>query len=116
MTDLYTETPPPSSHDTLDNRPGTLTTRHSGGGRPGATAGGDRSRQGGRTDPPLLAAGNDRNDIIYRPIVDASPYVMVVAWRAGTRSRAVAAFVRTAIDASAADPVHGPTEIGTSAA
>lgn len=62
-----------------------------------------RARQGGRADPRSLATANDRDDITYRPVADASPYAVLVAWRAGTRSRAVAAFVRTALDVAAAE-------------
>lgn len=53
--------------------------------------------------PRSLATTNHRDDITYRPVTDASPYTVMVAWRAGTRSRAVAAFVRTTLEVAAAE-------------
>ncbi|MGI5153065.1 LysR family transcriptional regulator [Plantactinospora sp. CA-294935] len=53
--------------------------------------------------PRSLATANDRDDITYRPVADASPYTVMVAWRAATRSRMVAAFVRTALEVAAAE-------------
>jgi DNA-binding transcriptional LysR family regulator len=69
--------------------------------------------------PRSLADSNDRDDIAYRPVADASPYVVTVAWRAGMRSRAVAAFVHTATEVCAADAdrtAARPARIGSSAA
>ncbi|MGN9914235.1 LysR family transcriptional regulator [Phytohabitans sp. LJ34] len=59
--------------------------------------------------PRSLATANDRVDIVYRPVADASPYTVMVAWRAGTRSRTVAAFVRTALEVAAAEAPEGVT-------
>jgi DNA-binding transcriptional LysR family regulator len=59
--------------------------------------------------PQSLTIANDRDDITYRPVTDASPYTVMVAWRAGTRSRAVAAFVHTAIEVGAAETARTAT-------
>lgn len=68
--------------------------------------------------PASLAARNRRDDIVYRPVADASPYVILAAWRAQTRSRAVAAFVRAAVEVAAQrDPDrHQTVAQGSSAA
>jgi hypothetical protein len=39
-----------------------------------------------------------RDDVVYRPMHDASPYTIAIAWPAGARSRWIAQFVRTAIE------------------
>lgn len=69
--------------------------------------------------PGSLATANDRDDITYRAVSDASPYTVTVAWRAGTRSRPVAAFVRTALEVAAAETARTATpaaRLGTTAA
>ncbi|OLF14642.1 LysR family transcriptional regulator [Actinophytocola xanthii] len=53
--------------------------------------------------PESLARANQRPDIVYRPVRDASPYVVGVAWLAGSRDRRVADFVRAA--STLADPL-----------
>ncbi|MEJ3749097.1 LysR substrate-binding domain-containing protein [Actinomycetes bacterium KLBMP 9797] len=69
--------------------------------------------------PRSLTTANDRDDVTYRPVTDASPYTVTVAWRAGTRSRAIATFVRTAVEVSTAEAIRAatrPARAGTSAA
>jgi DNA-binding transcriptional LysR family regulator len=46
--------------------------------------------------PEMLALSNPRSDIAYRPVADATPYTIVIAWPEGSRSSRVAQFVRTA--------------------
>ncbi|GAB3763628.1 LysR family transcriptional regulator [Microlunatus parietis] len=46
--------------------------------------------------PATLAERNPRPDIAYRPVVDASPYRITIAWSAGSRSRPIADLVRIA--------------------
>jgi LysR family transcriptional regulator, benzoate and cis,cis-muconate-responsive activator of ben and cat genes len=68
--------------------------------------------------PRSLAAANDRDEIVYRPVADASPYTVTVAWRAGRRSRAVAAFVRTAVEVGVGEVARTaarPARIGNTA-
>ncbi len=48
--------------------------------------------------PASLAHRNARPDIVYRPVPDASPYVIAVAWPKGARASSIAAFVRVAVD------------------
>jgi LysR family transcriptional regulator, benzoate and cis,cis-muconate-responsive activator of ben and cat genes len=48
--------------------------------------------------PRSFAELNQRPDVEYRPVWDASPYVVSIAWRAGVRDRRTAEFVRTAIE------------------
>ncbi|WP_345432180.1 LysR family substrate-binding domain-containing protein [Actinoallomurus vinaceus] len=52
--------------------------------------------------PRSLAQRNSRADIAYRPVQDASPYLLGIAWRAGIRSTPIARLVRTAIEITAA--------------
>jgi LysR family transcriptional regulator, benzoate and cis,cis-muconate-responsive activator of ben and cat genes len=47
--------------------------------------------------PRSIATENQRPDLAYLPVADASPYTIAVAWPAGSRSQPVAQFVRTAI-------------------
>jgi LysR family transcriptional regulator, benzoate and cis,cis-muconate-responsive activator of ben and cat genes len=54
--------------------------------------------------PESVAQHNDRADIAYRPVVDASPYITAIGWPRETRSRPIAQFVRTAIE------LNGPRE------
>jgi len=51
--------------------------------------------------PQSVAERNPRADIAYRPVRDASPYTLMIAWPEGSRARSVAMFVRTAIDLTA---------------
>jgi LysR family transcriptional regulator, benzoate and cis,cis-muconate-responsive activator of ben and cat genes len=51
--------------------------------------------------PASLATDNPRQDVTYLPVVDADPYVVSIAWPAGSRDKALAAFVRTAMEVSA---------------
>lgn len=46
--------------------------------------------------PEALAESNPHPDITYRPVVDASPYTIAIAWSAGSRARHLAPFVRIA--------------------
>jgi DNA-binding transcriptional LysR family regulator len=48
--------------------------------------------------PQSVAEINPRADIAYRPVEDASPYTLAIAWPEGSRARSIAEFVRTAID------------------
>jgi LysR family transcriptional regulator, benzoate and cis,cis-muconate-responsive activator of ben and cat genes len=52
--------------------------------------------------PRSLAERNPRPDVAYRPIADASPYLISAAWAAGAHNRWIAGFVRTA-------SMHGTT-------
>jgi len=60
--------------------------------------------------PLSLAQTNPRTDIAYRPVDDASPYTLAIAWPAGARARSTASFVRTAIDLRTQE--HRATEHG----
>ncbi|MEV0700881.1 LysR family transcriptional regulator [Saccharopolyspora sp. NPDC050389] len=51
--------------------------------------------------PLSLAERNRRDDVVHRPVSDASPYTISIAWPSGARSASVAAFVRTAIEVTA---------------
>lgn len=70
--------------------------------------------------PRSLTTANDRDDVTYRPVADASPYTVTVAWRAGARSRAIATFVHTAVEVSTAEATRTatsrPARVGTTAA
>lgn len=48
--------------------------------------------------PTSIAEHNQRVDVVYRPIHDASPYVIAIAWAAGARGRPLADFVRVAAE------------------
>ena len=48
--------------------------------------------------PHSLAEHHPRPDIAYRPVADASPYTIAIAWPEGARAPSIASFVRTAID------------------
>jgi DNA-binding transcriptional LysR family regulator len=54
--------------------------------------------------PASASARNPRGDVVYRPVTDLSPSVVAVAWRQGSRSPAVAAFVRAAIETASTVP------------
>lgn len=51
--------------------------------------------------PASLAENNRRADLAYRPVADASPYTVSVVWTADSRDKALAAFVRTAVEVGA---------------
>jgi DNA-binding transcriptional LysR family regulator len=53
--------------------------------------------------PALLAEHHPRPDVAYRPVVDATPYAISIAWADHARGRPLAAFVRAAIELAAAD-------------
>ena len=46
--------------------------------------------------PASLAAANQRQDVTYRPVPDASPYVIAAAWATGARDHHLADLVRVA--------------------
>ncbi|MBE1876284.1 LysR family transcriptional regulator [Myceligenerans pegani] len=48
--------------------------------------------------PRSLADANPRPDIVYRPVTDASPYTISLAWSEGSRSPHLARLVRAATD------------------
>ncbi|TMR20249.1 LysR family transcriptional regulator [Nonomuraea turkmeniaca] len=48
--------------------------------------------------PRSVAERNPRSDVTYRPVADAAPYVIAIAWPAGRRSPAIARFVFAATD------------------
>jgi DNA-binding transcriptional LysR family regulator len=64
--------------------------------------------------PLSLAEGNPRPDVAYRPVEDASPYTVAVAWREGARARSIASFVRTAIELAASEPHAARQPVGGS--
>ena len=53
--------------------------------------------------PRSLSESNQRVDIEYRPVDDASPYAIAIAWPDGARARPIATFVRTALELTAGD-------------
>lgn len=57
--------------------------------------------------PESVTLRNARADIAYRPVLDATPYTLALAWRSGLRDARVAAFVRSALERGADD---GPGE------
>lgn len=54
--------------------------------------------------PASIAQRYDRPEIAYRPVADAGQATLVLAWPEGSRSPALAAFVRAAGEAAAARP------------
>ena len=48
--------------------------------------------------PAALARQNSRRDLVFVPVSDLSPSELVVAWPAGSTSRAIADFVRVAVE------------------
>jgi DNA-binding transcriptional LysR family regulator len=50
--------------------------------------------------PASLAEHNRRADVVYRPVHDASPYVIAIAWADGARNQPIADFVRVASEAT----------------
>ncbi|MBC6458826.1 LysR family transcriptional regulator [Actinomadura sp. HBU206391] len=57
--------------------------------------------------PRFLATDNPRPDIAYRPVIDASPYTIAIAWPEGASAPAIALFVRTAMDVAEREPSVG---------
>jgi DNA-binding transcriptional LysR family regulator len=51
---------------------------------------------------PESARSQLRRDLVCVPVLDAEPMTLLLAWPAGSRSRALAAFVRTATEVAAA--------------
>lgn len=51
--------------------------------------------------PASFAARNPRVDLTFRPVTDASPYLVSIIWPAGSRNRELAAFVRVAVEVAA---------------
>ena len=54
--------------------------------------------------PASTAARYPRADLVYRPVTGLSPSIVAVAWRPGSRSPAVAAFVRAAVGVAQHSP------------
>lgn len=54
--------------------------------------------------PRSMAERHIRPDVVYRPVVDAEPYVMLVVWPAGSRSADLAKFVEAAVRHSSGPP------------
>ncbi|MBE1498693.1 DNA-binding transcriptional LysR family regulator [Amycolatopsis lexingtonensis] len=52
--------------------------------------------------PASVADLRSRNDVVYRPVVDATPYALALAWAATARDVRIARFVRTAVEISEA--------------
>lgn len=55
--------------------------------------------------PRSVADGNQRPDIAYRPVTDASPYTIAIAWPETSRAPHLAQLVRTATDLHAAQSI-----------
>jgi len=53
--------------------------------------------------PASVAERNPRSDICYRPVLDASPSTIAIAWREQARDRSIARFVRTALELASRD-------------
>jgi DNA-binding transcriptional LysR family regulator len=53
--------------------------------------------------PESLATSNVRDDVVYRPVLDATPYSLAVAWPAGSRDLRTAQFVRSAVELTASN-------------
>ncbi|RSM42240.1 LysR family transcriptional regulator [Amycolatopsis balhimycina DSM 5908] len=62
--------------------------------------------------PASFAELGSRDDVVYRPVVDASPYSLALAWAAGARDVRIARFVRTATEVSEALPRPGAVPAG----
>ncbi|WP_410668739.1 LysR family transcriptional regulator [Amycolatopsis sp. cmx-4-68] len=62
--------------------------------------------------PVSVAEWHPRTDVVYRPVVDATPYSLALAWPAGARDLRIARFVRTAVEVSAARPRPGAVPAG----
>lgn len=57
--------------------------------------------------PESVVARYDRTDIVYRPVLDATPHSLALAWPEGGRDARTARLVRTAIELSAVDRPAG---------
>ena len=53
--------------------------------------------------PASTATRYPRTDLVYRPVTDLSPSVVAVAWQHGSRSPAIAAFIRAAVEVAERD-------------
>ncbi|MGB4779262.1 LysR substrate-binding domain-containing protein [Microbacterium sp.] len=53
--------------------------------------------------PRSLAEQHPRDDVVYRPVVDAKPYAVAAAWSDGSRAPHIARFVRSALELYRAD-------------
>ncbi|NBH09208.1 LysR family transcriptional regulator [Amycolatopsis sp. SID8362] len=62
--------------------------------------------------PASVADLRSRNDVVYRPVVDATPYALALAWAATARDVRIARFVRTAVEISEARPRPGAVPAG----
>ncbi|WP_370970669.1 LysR family transcriptional regulator [Amycolatopsis sp. cg9] len=62
--------------------------------------------------PASVADLRSRNDVVYRPVVDATPYALALAWAATARDLRIARFVRTAVEISEARPRPGAVPAG----
>ncbi|WP_329052057.1 LysR family transcriptional regulator [Amycolatopsis sp. NBC_01488] len=62
--------------------------------------------------PGSVAEAHRRPDVVYRPVVDATPYSLALAWPAGARDLRIARFVRTAVEVSEAQPRPGAVPAG----
>ena len=62
--------------------------------------------------PASITEWRSRDDVVYRPVVDATPYSVALAWVAGARDLRIARFVRTAVEVSGAPPRRGAVPAG----
>jgi DNA-binding transcriptional LysR family regulator len=62
--------------------------------------------------PASVAEPRSRDDVVYRPVLDATPYSLAFAWAAGARDLRIARFVRTAVEVSEALPRPGAVPAG----
>ncbi|MEV6875486.1 LysR family transcriptional regulator [Amycolatopsis sp. NPDC051128] len=62
--------------------------------------------------PASVAELRSRDDVVYRPVLDATPYSLAFAWAAGARDLRIARFVRTAVEVSEALPRPGAVPAG----
>lgn len=62
--------------------------------------------------PASVAQWHPRTDVVYRPVVDATPYTLALAWPAGARDLRIARFVRAAVEVSEALPRPGAVPAG----
>ena len=62
--------------------------------------------------PASFAEGHPRADVVYRPVADATPYSLALAWPADARDPRIARFVRTAVEVSEALPRPGAVPAG----
>jgi DNA-binding transcriptional LysR family regulator len=57
--------------------------------------------------PESVATNNVRDDVAYRPVLDATPYSLSIAWPAGSRDPRTTQFVRTAVKLTTPDQPTG---------